>query len=150
MQKFHLPLLAPLERFVRTNLTSQGIGCSFKDVDFQEVWRHHPKEILRLLCSAHLFQLSVGLEEPLESCEMNTRTLISPLNCRLRQQSEHPKCSALFPPPDSKPSGGVCNLVLHKVLLKLKGGAWSLSAALVQSPICPVPMHQSKMDLKVK
>jgi len=87
VQKFRLPFLAPLETFIRNNLASQGIGRYFKDVDFQEDWRQCPEEMLRLVYSAHLFSLNVALEEPLESWEINTRALISPLNCRLKQQS---------------------------------------------------------------
>lgn len=63
VQKFHLCFLAHPERFLRTNLISWGIGCSFKDVDFQEVWRQCPQETLRLVYSAHLFSFNVALQE---------------------------------------------------------------------------------------
>lgn len=70
--------------------------------------------------SAHLFSLNRALEEPLESCEINTRALISPLNCGLRQQSWDLRYSALFPPPDSNQSGDIYNLILFMVLPNLR------------------------------
>lgn len=54
-----------------------------------------------------------------------------------------------FPPPASKQSGEIYNLVLLTVLPKVRRGARSLTAAPRQS-ICLIPICWSKMDMKLK
>lgn len=91
VHKFHLPLLAPPRR------DSLGITSPFRESDA-------PSRMLtssmfgdsvpkRLMDSVHLFSLNVALELHLESCEMNTRALPSPSNCKLRQKNQHSKGS---------------------------------------------------------